>query len=667
VNKRAPLSSTSQGSHVRESPLDRLLHWTEFNDQWAKTKKQHRSSLRGLARRIMRTRGETKSDLPWLKLATFGKMCTNKGALRTNANMIAINGIELDYDDGDLTWNHAWGRLYEARLPALLYTTRRHTAEQPRFRVLLATSRPLAPAERARLVARAYGVLKGTIDGASFTPSQCFYYGSAAGVPIWVDLIEHPAGRYIDEADDLDAGALDKNGKPWNAVASDAHEDDDDDDIGGLHSDPDIDRIKRDLSHIPCDERETWLRVGQALHHEFGADEEGFALWDSWSQSSYKYDEYDQRRVWESLGQVVGKPITIATVHALAKKHKPAASGDLTFHTPAECAAASPRPYLIKTLLAAGDFVCIFGAPGAGKSLFGPHIGYRVARGEPAFGMRTKPGIVFYVAAEDASGLKQRVAALRLRHGDAPNFRVVGGVSDLFTDDSSNLASLTKAVVEQRPVVIFIDTLAMAFPGLEENDAKSMQRVIDVSRQLAEHGAAVVLIHHDTKAGGGTPRGHSKLDGALDMAIHVKRDSDGIVRGKLTKNRNGTTDRDIAFRIGTEELGADEDGDPITAALVEELSGIAAERPKNLAPSQREALAILEELELKGAVTSDGWLAACVDGSRVSQSESTKSRRDVFNRARNSLLQAGLIGETGKGHVFAKREMDDDVMLDDEE
>jgi hypothetical protein len=69
----------------------------------------------------------TKNDLPWLKLATFGEMRTAKGALRCNANMIAINGVELDYDDGDLTWDQAWPRLYEARLAALLYTTRRHT------------------------------------------------------------------------------------------------------------------------------------------------------------------------------------------------------------------------------------------------------------------------------------------------------------------------------------------------------------------------------------------------------------------------------------------------------------------------------------------------------------------------------------------------------------
>jgi len=281
--------------------------------------------------------------------------------------------------------------------------------------------------------------------------------------------------------------------------------------------------------------------------------------------------------------------------------------------------------------------------------------------------MRTRPGLVFYIAAEDATGLRQRVAALRLRHGDAPNFLVVGGVFDLFSDDSANLAALKKAVEANAAALIFIDTLAMAFPGLEENDAKSMGRIVAVSRQLAERGAAVVLIHHDTKAEGSTPRGHSVLNGALDMAMHVKRDSDGIVRGKLTKNRNGTTDRDIAFRIGTEELGTDEDGDPITAAHVEELAGAAAERKKTLPPSQREALAVLMALEAQGAVTNEQWRAACVEGMRVSQSENPKSRRDIFNRARLALLRAGVIEDSGMGHVFAKREMDNDVMVDDDE
>lgn len=315
-------------------------------------------------------------------------------------------------------------------------------------------------------------------------------------------------------------------------------------------------------------------------------------------------------------------------------------------------------------MLAPGDIASIFGAPGAGKSTMAPHLAYMLARGDTAFNTGTKSGLAFYVAAEDATGLRQRVRALMLRHGDAPNFRVVGGVSDLFSEDSADLEALAEAVAEQCPALVIIDTLAMAFPGLEENDGKSMGRVVTVARQLAEHGAAVVLIHHDTKAEGATPRGHSVLNGALDMAIHLRRDDD-VIRGRLTKNRNGSPDRDIAFRIGTEVIGTDEDGDTITAPLVEELTGLEAARPKRLPPSQREALAILEELASNGTVRNESWADECAEGYRVSQSDNQKLRRDAFNRARRALIEAGLVLISDNGTVHPKTVWDDEVTSDD--
>jgi KaiC/GvpD/RAD55 family RecA-like ATPase len=475
-------------------------------------------------------------------------------------------------------------------------------------------------------------------------------------------------------ADDLDATALDKNGRPWIAEEYEANdnakvfEDAFDDEFGDLDPNPDIERISAALKAVSCEERETWLIVGQTLHNEFSGGEEGFELWDKWSQPSAKYDDADQRRVWDSFGAYVGRPRTIATLYRLAKESSPKIrnSGELRFLTTEDCRLAPSRGYVIKGLIAPGDVVCIFGAPGAGKSLIAPHIGYQVALGELAFGLRTKPGLVFYVAAEDPHGMQNRVAAITIRQGHAPNFHVVDGVTDLFDDDSPDLETLLEAVDERRPALIVIDTLAMAFPGVEENDSGSMGRVVAVARQLARGGAAVLLIHHDTKAEGSTPRGHSVLNGALDMALQVKRNNDGIVRCRLTKNRNGSTGIMFAFRIGVEELGRDEDGDPITAAITEELKGAAA-LPKKLSAAQQAALAILEELEAEGSVTNARWATVCTEGSIVSQSENIKSRRDCFNRARRDLAQAGLIEIDANGLVRSKSSLGDEGFLEDED
>lgn len=106
----------------------------------------------------------------------------------------------------------------------------------------------------------------------------------------------------------------------------------------------------------------------------------------------------------------------------------------------------------------------IVGAPGVGKSLIAPRLGYAVAQGSPVFGLKVRRGGVMYVAAEDETGMRARVAALREEYGDAPAFTLVGGGTSLFPD--GDYKALCAAVKARRPALIVIDTLAMAFSGL---------------------------------------------------------------------------------------------------------------------------------------------------------------------------------------------------------
>src|SRR5690606_20600600 len=108
-------------------------------------------------------------------------------------------------------------------------------------------------------------------------------------------------------------------------------------------------------------------------------------------------------------------------------------SARLQFLTPEDCEHAPVRGYVLKGMIAPGDVGCLFGAPGVGKSLIAPHIGYTVAQGRSAFQMRSRSGEIFYVAAEDETGMKGRVRALKERWGDAPHFTLVAGVSDLLS------------------------------------------------------------------------------------------------------------------------------------------------------------------------------------------------------------------------------------------
>lgn len=73
------------------------------------------------------------------------------------------------------------------------------------------------------------------------------------------------------------------------------------------------------LSYLPldfyCEDRDGWVQVGMALHHEFGDD--GYDLWCEFAQQSPKYDEKTQKTVWKSFKE---KPnsIRMASLKAVA-------------------------------------------------------------------------------------------------------------------------------------------------------------------------------------------------------------------------------------------------------------------------------------------------------------------------------------------------------------
>lgn len=122
-----------------------------------------------------------KESLPLLKLATFGTDRTTAGCLRHDANMIAVHGIEGDYDGGEMPIEYAADLLREAGVQACLYTSASHMPEAPRWRVLAPLSAPCMPSERVVYAERLNGVLGGVLAAESFTASQAFHVGRVEG------------------------------------------------------------------------------------------------------------------------------------------------------------------------------------------------------------------------------------------------------------------------------------------------------------------------------------------------------------------------------------------------------------------------------------------------------------------------------------------------------
>lgn len=180
------------------------MHVTLFADQHATRCTARDVTLADLQTLALNTRAPAKAALPWLKLASFGDRPTPRGSLRNNANVLAISGVEADYDQGKVSVAEAARLLKAAGIEALIYTSPSHLEDLPRWRVLCPTSHPLPGASRAELVGRLNYVLGGVLATESFTLSQAYYYGQTPdsldpeavivpGQPI--DLVDFPA-RY---------------------------------------------------------------------------------------------------------------------------------------------------------------------------------------------------------------------------------------------------------------------------------------------------------------------------------------------------------------------------------------------------------------------------------------------------------------------------------------
>jgi putative DNA primase/helicase len=195
------------------------ITFTCFRDYAASEKWEVSETWEELAHRIRFETKPRKDNLPWLKLARFGSQRTDKGSLRHDANVLAITGIEGDYDGEQHEPAYAVEKLHEAGVRAMVYTSPSHTEDTPRWRVLCPTSTPLPPEQREHLMGRLNGVLGGILSGESFTLSQAYFYGSVKMNPSHVvELVE---GRPIDLCGDLDAGWMGKPSTGESATGAD--------------------------------------------------------------------------------------------------------------------------------------------------------------------------------------------------------------------------------------------------------------------------------------------------------------------------------------------------------------------------------------------------------------------------------------------------------------
>lgn len=273
--------------------------------------------------------------------------------------------------------------------------------------------------------------------------------------------------------------------------------------------------------------------------------------------------------------------------------------------TVAELMAQPPTRWTVRDLIPQSGLGVVYGGPGSGKTFLMLDMAAHIARGKPWQGRRTRAGVVVYIAAEGALGV--RLNAYMQHHElttpDLANLLVLQSGINLLDPaaDVLDLIAAIKAAVGDREIrMIVVDTLARSMPGGNENASEDMGAVINSAGKLQDAFQCVLcFVHHCGKDETKGSRGHSSLKGATDVEISVRRD--GQVRTAVAEKVRDGTDQSVlvTFKLESVDLGPLHEIDP-DADVTERISSCvlvptdAVEKaPKLTGEVQREIVSIL--------------------------------------------------------------------------
>lgn len=327
------------------------------------------------------------------------------------------------------------------------------------------------------------------------------------------------------------------------------------------------------------------------------------------------------------------------------------------------------QDYAVRGLLTRGMTGLVAGVSNAGKTPMVFDLAAHIAKGTAWNGKKVRQGYVLIASTEGFAGLLNRIEALRREHfadGPAHGVDFLPGSFDLRSTprDADELAKLMlarAAAFGLHPTLLVIDTTSHTLAGGDESNPEHVRAWIsNVKRIARKTGAAVLGVHHPPKDGSSAYRGSSLWANDLDLIIAVEMD-------KATRTSRVTTPRakdwpeiePLHFRIKKVTLGVDQEGDNITAPVVEwapsPQSRADADGLSLLSPTDREVLRVVIDLDgrfgeaaipdprgvgpwLKTAEIARAWLVR--SGRKPEQANSAKA---AVRRSTQTIREHGLV------------------------
>ena len=294
----------------------------------------------------------------------------------------------------------------------------------------------------------------------------------------------------------------------------------------------------------PADKYRKAARVAEAcerhdIHIEFRIFEHV-----SWEQSPCNlYEQWGECTAKErvlSLNDFIFEAGELG-VHTVIK------SKTLRCYSDHELRSLPERPYIIDPILKPGHYCLIYGGTGVAKTWFSLAMAMGISSGKSFidyWGYEGNARKVLYVAGEmEPEMFGERLQ--KLSSLESKNFLLVR--ENLNLVDSADQERLLDTIAERGSQVVVLDNLTtLAERGAYENGFGKLLALIN---RLKESGIAVILVHHENKAG--EFKGTTKIKDVAEMSLHlVKASGKGInLYIKADKIRGKADEQATAFKV----------------------------------------------------------------------------------------------------------------------
>lgn len=465
-----------------------------------------------------------------------------KNAYRKDENVLELNQLVFDIDDPQgLTFDDLAAMI--SSHAAVLHTTHSHTAEMPRYRIVLPLSKPVDPEKWAR-VRKGFLMmnpwLATIIDPVCKEPGRAFYIWSAKpeeadianfyvsmGSPVRPEdyAPSHLLGAHDDKATrvshrELSSGGI-REGSRNSSLASY---------LGGL--------INRGLN------QEQTLAECQRWNETLDPPLEGEELFTT------------HQSIWAR--HVRNHPSAIRQLEAAKaacddpRRFELIPAGKLMETLP------RPREYVIDSVLPRKVVAGLFAPGGVGKSTLTLATAVSVASATPLFGVYAvgRPGRVVLISGEDdREEIQRRLHRLTGSLTDCErrligqNLHVVdlADAFELFTEKPTHgevfLTDVPEAIASSiessvGSVDLIVVDPASRFRGGDENSAGDTTRFVQALQFLRDRlGASVWLVHHVSKSarGSGANQNNARGSSALIDGLRLGYELTLLERGEATK------------------------------------------------------------------------------------------------------------------------------------